>query len=319
MKKSTLSVIAAAVATTLILFGCSKENEPLNPKQDAVVALFKNSGDYWRQIAVTVTSECESRGVKPIISFTYDDSDADGQLAVVAGLRELRSYYNIKGVIIAPVFTKDDHRVEKALADIAGNDIPVIIIDSPIDIGASPLKDIYKAYVGTDNLAAGRQLAKVCGVTDASSIFAARVAASTPTAERYNGFCEEIGTAVPLWETIDFDTPENLKAQLEKHPGVSNLVFFNDILCNSVKTAFDGEDVYTFDVYEHFLLDLKTPATSPIKGIMAQNTFEMGRQAVSAVFGPTSEKNIYIPTIYITSDNLYSNEVKPFLDYYNIR
>ncbi len=320
MKKSIISIVAAMAAVLLTLVGCDKEVSPVNPSQDVVVAIFKNGSiDYWRQIATTVKSECEASGVKPIISYVNDDSDADGQLAVVAGLKELKSYYNIKGVIIAPVFTKDDHRVEKALADFAGNDIPVIIIDSPIDSDASPLKNTYKAYVGTDNAAAGTQLARACGIKDASSILAARVAASIPTKARYNGFCNEIGVTVPIWETIDLDTPENLKAELAKHPEATNLVFFNGNLCNSVKAAFDGVDVYTFDVYEQFLLDLKNPATSPIKGIMAQNTFEMGRQAVNAVFSTTAEKNIYTPTIYITSDNLYSSEVKPFLDYYNIR
>ena len=318
--KSIISIATAIAAAIFTLVGCDKETVPVNPGQDAVVAVFKNGSiDYWRQIATTVTSECEARGVKPIISYVNDDSDADGQFAIVSGLRELKSYYNIKGVIIAPVFTKDDHRVEKALADFAGNDIPVIVIDSPIDNDASPLKDTYKAYVGTDNAAAGAQLANACGVTDASSILAARVAASIPTGARYEGFCKEIGATVPLWETVDLDTPESFSAELAKHPGATNLVFFNGNLCNSVKAAFDGVDVYTFDVYEQFLLDLKNPATSPIKGIMAQNTFEMGRQAVTAIFSTTAEKNIYIPTIYITSDNLYSSDVKPFLDYYNIR
>ncbi len=320
MKKSFIPMLVALTTMIVSFAGCDKDDTPVVSKPDAVVAVFKNGNiDYWRQIATTVTSECEQRGTKPIISYVNDDSDADGQLAIVAGLQKLQSYYNIKGVIGAPIFTGDDHRVESALAEFAGSDIPVVIIDSPVDENASPLKDIYKAYVGTDNAAAGRQLAKACGISDVSSILAARVAVSTPTVDRYNGFCEEMKNSVPVWETADIETPENLKAQLDKHPGVTNLVFFNGNLCNSVKAAFEDVDVYTFDVYEQFLLDLKNPATSPIKGVMAQNTFEMGRKAVEAVFSTVTEKNVYIPTIYITSENLFSSEVKPFLNYYNIR
>ena len=314
-------MFAALAAAVLSFAGCSKDDKSDDQKPDAVVAVFKNGSiDYWHQIATTVTSECMRYGAIPIISYVNDDSDVDGQYAIVSGLSELKSYYNIKGVIIAPVYIGDDHRVEQELAKFAGKDIPVVIVDSPIDNSTSPLKDIYRAYVGTDNTEAGRQLAKACGISDVSSILAARVAASTPTGERYKGFCEELHCTVPIWETVDLDTPENLKAQLAKYPKATNLVFFNGNLCNSVKAAFKGVNVYTFDVYEQFLLDLKNnPQHSSVKGIMAQNTFEMGRKAVEAVFTQPSDKNVYIPTIYITSDNLFSDEVKPFLDYYNIR
>lgn len=321
MKKSILSIAIALLISFLSFTACDINNEPSDDsKQDAVIAILKNSSiDYWQQIATSITSECGRHGVKPIISFINNDSDIDGQLAIVGGLSKLQNYYNIKGVIIAPVYTEDDHHVEGTLAKFAGHDIPVIIIDSPIDNSSSPLNDVYKAYVGTDNRAAGRQLASIIGSEKASSILAARVKASTPTTERYAGFCEIMKKDIPIWETADIESPENLKAQLKTFPQTENLVFFNGNLCNSVKAAFGNLNVYTYDVYEQFLLDLQNPSTSSIKGIIAQNTFDMGRRAVAAIFEPVNERNIYIPTIYITSDNLYSDDVKPFLNYYNIR
>lgn len=294
---------------------CNKEDQ----KMDAVVAILKNSGvDYWQQIAKAITEECGRQGVKPIITFNNENADVQGQLAHVAELDELKKNYDIKGIILGPVFTQSDHRVEQGVADFAGRDIPVVIIDTPLDEQNSPLKDTYHAFVGTDNKTAGRQMAQQCGISDPSTLLICKVVSSVPADERYKGFCEEMQQNVPAWSVDDVDTPENLRAELAKHPGVKNLVFFNGSLCNSVTEAFDGLDVYTFDAYAAFLKDLQNPQTAAIKGVMLQNTFQMGEQAVKAIFSPVTEKNIYIPAIYLTSSNLNAPEVKPFMTYYNL-
>lgn len=322
MKRFIISIVAIMTIVILSFSACNKSDNSgiLDPQQDAIVTIFKNSRiDYWRQIATTINSESEKHGAKSLIFYVESDDDADGQLAIVAGLKELQLYYNIKGVIIAPVFTADDHRVEEALAKFAGNSIPVVIIDSPLDVDASPLKNIYKTYVGTDNTTAGSHFADACGISNLTSILTARIKASVPTVERYQGFCQQMQCTLPVWEATDTETPESFKKELANYPNATNIIFFNGNLCNDVKDAFgDSLNVYTFDVYEQFLLSMKNPATSAIKGIMAQNTFEMGTKAVNAIFSNQVEKNIYINTLFITPDNLYSKEVAPFLNYYGI-
>ena len=52
-----------------------------------------------------------------------------------------------------------------------------------------------------------------------------------------------------------------------------------------------------------------------LKGIMAQNTFEMARKAVNAVI-TNAKQGEMVPTFYITEDNLNDPAVKPFLDFY---
>lgn len=56
-----------------------------------------------------------------------------------------------------------------------------------------------------------------------------------------------------------------------------------------------------------------------IKGILAQDTFGMGKQAVDAVFDAGVKNPLYVDPVYITKDNLSSPEVKPFIDYFNGR
>ena len=93
-------------------------------------------------------------------------------------------------------------------------------------------------------------------------------------------------------------------------------VFFNgsalapvfDLLKENEKT------IYTFDVYGSTLKELQAGGTY-LKGILAQNTFEMGAKAVEAVLN-NSKEDQWISPIYITKDNLDDPSVKPFLDFY---
>lgn len=306
-------VFTALFIAVASLSACTK------PKQDAIAVVLKNQNvDYWNQISKAIISECEKNGVKPILTFNNENDDVQGQLANIAGLNDSRSSYNIKGVIVAPVFTAEDHRVEEAIANFAGKDIPVIVVDTPLDEKSSPLKDIYKSFVGTDNKKAGEQLASSIGAGKASTILIAKVESSVPSSERYEGFCGLMQQHIPTWETRDTDTVEHLKKQLEEHPGVENLVVFNGSLCDSILKGTDGLNVYTFDVYKSFLLNLKDPSGN-IQMVVAQDTFEMGRSAVNAILRPNGKKNIFIPTINITRDNLNSSEVKPYMEYYNIK
>lgn len=317
--KKTLFTLTTLILSMVSFCSCSNDDDNI-VKTDAVVAILKNCNvDYWQQIAKNIQSECEKKDMTPIITFNNENADVDGQLANVATLNQLSQKYNIKGIIVAPVFTDSDHRVEEAVAKFAGKSIPVVVVDTPLDEKASPLKDIYKAYVGTDNKQAGEQLASIIGKDAASTILIAKVESSVPSMERYQGFCNIMQQQIPTWETEDVDTPENLQSQLALHPGVQNLVVFNGSLCNAIVSATTGLNVYTFDVYKEFLLLLQTPAQCSIKGVVAQNTFQMGSRSVQAITEIIQDKNLFVPTIYITADNLNATEVQPFMEYYNLK
>lgn len=303
----------AAMLTAMLSFNSCKKDNP-----DAIAVILKNqNSDYWKQIAKAVEDECKNYGVTPLIYFNNLDGDADAQLAAIAALGKAGSSYNIKGVIVAPVFSQGDHRVEVAVKNFAGTNIPVVVIDTPLDDNVSPLTSICKAYVGTDNRTAGEQLAATIGADLAPTVMAARVSSSAPAKERYEGFCSVMRQEIPLWETDGADTPENFKKQLANYPDVCNVVFMNGTICESVISATDGLGVFTFDVHKSFLEDLKDGSSS-IRCVVAQDTFEMGSNSVKAIFRNSGDKKVFIPTFNITRDNLKSAKVKPYLDYFNI-
>lgn len=315
MKK--LHIVLISFLSLISFSSCEHFGELKKP--EAVIAVLKNGNvDYWQQIGNAIIEECNMNGVTPIITYNNENADAKGQLSNIVRFDELRRNFDIKGIVVAPVFTADDHSVETAIAEFAGTDMPVVVIDTPLEESASPLKNLYRAFVGTDNKTAGKQFASKCNVSDPSSILIAKVTSSVPATERYDGFCEVANQLLPTWEAADVSRPDALRAELYKYPDVQNVVFLNGSLCNSVTSALSGLNVYTFDVYESFLKELLKDSSSNLKAIMAQNTFEMGHQSVKAILKGASSKNIYIPTIYITSDNIKSEEVRPFLYYYNL-
>ncbi len=313
MKKFKLLALALGLMT-LTFASCGEEEKE---KQDVIVSILKNGSiDYWKQVTKGIEEECASKGLGTVFFYTNTDADLLNQRVLTSGIEKLESDYNIKGVIIAPIFTDNDHSVEQALADYVGSDIPVVVIDSPIDEDDSPLKNIYKAYVGTDNEAAGEELAKK--ITNKGDILVARIEASIPTKARIEGFEKGTDNEIEYWDANDSERPSAMEEQLKKYPAINDVVFLNGNLCKSVfnSSTLQKKNVYTFDAYEEFIISLQDGGC--IKGIMAQNTFEMGRKAVSSLFDYIKNKNIYIPTIYITKDNLKSSDVKPFMDYFGL-
>lgn len=316
MKKILMSL---TMITCLFIASCSSDDDNSSSgKKQAVVTFLKNSSiDYWKQIESAINAECKTKNYQSFVYYVKDDSDIDGQFKAVSGISELQKNYDIKGIILAPIYTDGNHKVEQALANYVGDKIPVIILDSPVDENNNPLKNSIKAYVGTDNYTAGQRMAEAI-TADSSTIFAARIKNSTPTTARYEGFCKVIGQEVPIWETEnDLESPESLTKKLSQYPNAQNLVFFNGNLCISVLEACNGKNVYSFDAYKPLFEDMINN-NGCVKGIITQNTFQMGQLAVSAITDPNAKGNIYVTTIYISRETIYSNAVRPFMEYFGM-
>ena len=227
------------------------------------------------------------------------------QLEAVAQLRKLNKKA-LKGIIFAPSYGPNGESAEAEVAALAKErGIPVVILDSPVS-ASSPLASY--PYFGTDNTAAGQAMAEKV-TADKMAVFATK---NSPGIERAEAFKKLKPNAV-IYEVGDKAT-EEVKAVLDAY---DEFVFFNgSALVEALPMLkVPGKRVYTFDVYGEFLDELI--AYSPyLKGVMAQNTFDMARKAVKAVIAKAKQGEM-VPTFYITEDNLNDPAVKPFLEFYN--
>ena len=308
MKRLFQWVMAATLICGAMVFtACTKIDNPVDGETGAsgIAMIVKNGEiDYWRQIETAFRDVCQEKDLEAYFYATSAETAYEEQLAAVAELRQLGNK-KLKGIIFTPSYGLNGASAEAEVAALAQErGIPVIILDSPVG-ATSPLASC--PYFGTDNTAAGQAMAEKV-TADKVAVFAMT---NSPGIERAEAFKALKPNAV-IYQVGD-KANEEVQAVLDEY---NDFVFFNgSILVDAIPMLNEaGKSVYTFDVYGEFLHELFNYSTM-LKGIMAQNTFEMARKAVEAVLTNAKEGEM-VPTFYITRNNLKDPIVQPFLKFY---
>ena len=306
MKKLMNWVLAATIICGATAFtSCTNDDNPSGGTGSGIAMIVKNGQiDYWRQIETAFRDVCQEKGLEAYYYATTAENAYEEQLAAVKELRKLDNK-NLKGIIFTPSYGVNGESAEAEVAALARErGIPVIILDSPVS-ATSPLAS--SPYFGTDNTTAGQAMAEKV-MADKVAVFAMT---NSPGMERAKAF-KALKPNAAIFSVADKCNDE-VQAVLDEY---NTFVFFNgNCLVDAIpmlKAA--GKRVYTFDAYGEFLDEL-IDYSPMLKGIMAQNTFEMARKAVEAVI-TNAKQGEMVPTFYITEDNLNDPAVKPFLDFY---
>ena len=307
MRKIFQWALAAALICGASVFTACTSNDD-NPAEGGAkgIAMIVKRGDidYFRQIETAFRDVCQEKGLEAYYYATTAETAYEDQLAAVKELRKLDNK-NLKGIIFTPSYGVNGESAEAEVAALARErGIPVIILDSPVS-ATSPLAS--SPYFGTDNTTAGQAMAEKV-MADKVAVFAMT---NSPGMERAKAF-KALKPNAAIFSVADKCNDE-VQAVLDEY---DTFVFFNgNCLVDAIpmlKAA--GKRVYTFDAYGEFLDEL-IDYSPMLKGIMAQNTFEMARKAVEAVI-TNAKQGEMVPTFYITEDNLNDPAVKPFLDFY---
>ena len=302
---ATLCICGASVFTSCT----NNDDNPAGPDAGTpAIAMIGKIGhvDYFKQIESAFFSACEDNGVEALYYTTASENTHQEQIAIVNELKQLGSK-QLKGIIYVPSYGPAGESADAEVAAFAQQrGIPVIIMDTELKDG-SPLAG--SPYFGTDNAAAGRELAAKV-VADKVAVFAQSNSIAQYRAEAFKTV-KPGATLYPVGE----EASSAVEAVIDEY---DDFVFFNGHLLSSALDLLKkkGKNVYTFDVYEEFLDELIAGNTH-FKGIMAQNTFGMARKAVEAVLAGAKQGEM-VPTFYVTRDNLNDDAVKPFLEFYQI-
>ena len=306
MKRMIQWVLAATIICGATAFtSCTNDDNPSGGTGSGIAMIVKNGQiDYWRQIETAFRDACQEKNLEAYYYATTAENAYEEQLAAVKELRKLDNK-NLKGIIFTPSYGVNGESAEAEVAALARErGIPVIILDSPVS-ATSPLAS--SPYFGTDNTTAGQAMAEKV-MADKVAVFAMT---NSPGMERAKAF-KALKPNAAIFSVADKCNDE-VQAVLDEY---NTFVFFNgNCLVDAIpmlKAA--GKRVYTFDAYGEFLDEL-IDYSPMLKGIMAQNTFEMARKAVEAVI-TNAKQGEMVPTFYITEDNLNDPAVKPFLDFY---
>jgi ribose transport system substrate-binding protein len=305
---SMKTAAALACAATLALAGCGQK--PSSTRTLAFVT--NNAADFWT-IARKGTEKADAELADVTVEFRLGDGTAADQKRIVDDLLAK----GVAGIAISPV----DPANQTAMLDDAASKALVFTHDSDAPDSKR------ECYVGTDNVAAGRQAGDLIkealpaggkimlfvGATDARN-----------AQERLQGIKEAIaGTKIEILDVLTDATDRvrakaNVSETLVAHPDVAALVglwsYNGPAILNAVRDAgkIGKVKIIAFDEEDETLTGVKEGA---IAGTVVQQPFEFGYQAMTLMAKVLAGDRSVIPAsrqIFIPTKVLRQNDVDAF-------
>ena len=289
-----------ACATLLILTGCAHPTS----STPQVAFVTNNAADFWT-IARKGVDKAAAERPDVAVEFRLGDGTAADQKRIVDDLLAK----GVRGIAISPV----DPANQTAMLDDAAKQAFVFTHDSDAP------NSKRECYVGTDNVAAGRQagaLIKEALPTGGKiAVFVGKLDARNAQ-ERLQGIKEAIaGSPIEILDVRTDDTDQvrakaNVSEMLVGHPDVAALVglwsYNGPAILNAVRDAKRTGQVkiIAFDEDDETLTGVKSGA---ITGTVVQQPYEFGYQAITLLAkalkgdrsGIPSGRQLFIPTMVI--------------------
>ena len=297
----------AAMLFTLLAIGCQGEvpepigkgasnkgpaknaNEPETADQKRMIILTNGNSPFWdasRAGLMDAQKELNLKdaGLRAIME--VNDGTPQGQLDK---LRQFASQSDIAAVGVSAL-DASNVAIADEMRKLQKKGVKVITIDS--DVNRKTLGDARFAFVGTDNLAGGRELG-VCAKHLRKEgggyvTFVGRTGAQNAI-ERIDGFGFGAGKAFKALDNMadDIDKTrarENVRNAIRNHEGkLTTLVgiwSYNAPAIVDVVREMDKRDEMTVVVFDAEPLAVKAMAEGDIDAMMVQNPYQMGYQGV---------------------------------------
>ena len=300
--KSTATLVCAAM---IIMSGCTEKGE--STKRLAFIT--NNAADFWT-IARKGTEKADAELQDVAVEFRLGDGTAAAQKRIVDDLLAK----GVAGIAISPV----DPANQTAMLNDAAQQALVFTHDSDAPDSRR------ECYVGTDNVAAGRQAGEL--IKEALpqggkiAVFVGKLDARNAQ-ERLQGIKESIaGSTIAIIDVRTDDTDQvrakaNVSEMLVSHSDVAALVglwsYNGPAILNAVRDAgrIGQVKIIAFDEDDETLTGVKSGA---IVGTVVQQPYEFGYQSITllakALGGDRSgippTHQLFIPTQVIRQNNV---------------
>ena len=300
--KTSATLICAAV---LVLAGCGRQASSTH----RLAFITNNAADFWT-IARKGTEKADAELADVTVEFRLGDGTAAAQKRIVDDLLAK----GVDGIAISPV----DPANQTAMLDEAAQRTVVFTHDSDAP------NSKRECYVGTDNVAAGRQagdlIKEALPQGGKIAVFVGKLDARNAQ-ERLQGIKEAIaGSGIDILDVRTDDTDQvrakaNVAEMLVSHPDVAALVglwsYNGPAILNAVRDAgkIGAVKIIAFDEDDETLTGVKSGA---IVGTVVQQPYQFGYQAImllaKAIKGDRSgipaNRQLFIPTMVIRQSNV---------------
>jgi ribose transport system substrate-binding protein len=303
----SLKRTAALTCATLVILtaSCARDGSPTK----RLAFITNNAADFWT-IARKGTEKADAELTDVTVEFRLGDGTAAAQKRIVDDLLAK----GVDGIAISPV----DPANQTAMLNDAAKQALVFTHDSDAPDSKR------ECYVGTDNVAAGRQAGEL--IKEALpqggriALFVGKLDARNAQ-ERLQGIKDAIaGTKIEIIDVRTDDTDQvrakaNVSEMLVSHPDVAALVglwsYNGPAILNAVRDAgrVGQVKIIAFDEDDETLTGVKGGA---IVATVVQQPFEFGYQSVRLLeralkgdrSGIAASKQVFIPTMVIRQNNV---------------
>ncbi|MBX3442529.1 MAG: substrate-binding domain-containing protein [Planctomyces sp.] len=236
------------------------------------------------------------------VAFERADFTDQGQ---IDKLKQYNLQRDIAGVGIS-VFNPDSRAVTEELRQLQQKGVQVVTIDG--DLNREKFRDARYAYIGTDNIVAGRELGKSAAALrpDGKHVFFVGSTTADNAVARMEGFNEGAGASFQEIERLEdgADRPkarQNVESALDRHRELNALVgiwAYNTPQIVSVvqdRRIRDAVSVLCFDAAEASIREMEA---GNVDVMVVQNPFQMGYDGVRLLVALAEKDDAQVKEMY---------------------
>jgi len=309
---------------------CKKSQDQVGQPEKITIAVIPKGAthEYWKSIHAGAVKASQELKVDIIWKGPLKEDDREAQIQVVEDLISR----GVSGIVLAPL---DDVALAGPVGNASRSNIPVVIIDSPIQ------SQDYVSFVATDNykggFMAGEYLCKLLEGKGKVIMLRCHVG-SASTTERERGFSDAIKACPGIQVVSDnqyagvttetaFQTSENLLARFKNPDGSLGI---DGIFCPNESTTFgmlralqeggwagSAKGKIKFIGFDSSLKLIEALQAGQINGLILQNPFQMGYLGVKTIVAHLNhqpiEKRVDTGETLVTRENMDQPEIKELL------
>lgn len=284
---SVIALLLSAFSVPLFFSGCQSGEVP-QPTTRRIIILTNGNSPFWDAAATGADDaakelDVESAGLTVVVD--RNDFKVEGQID------KLKQYANATDVVAVGISVTDANNA--AIADemrkLIAAGIKVVTIDSDVDRAVAG--DARTAYLGTDNIMAGRALGKAAhGIMPEGGEYATFVGlkSAANAKERIGGFAEGADAVFEQVENMGDDgdagtARKNVRDALDRHPDLKMLVgiwSYNTPAIVDIVKEMDIRDKMKIVGFDAEPPAIESMAEGMVDVMVVQNPYEMGKQGV---------------------------------------
>ncbi|WP_145023400.1 substrate-binding domain-containing protein [Paenibacillus sp. Y412MC10] len=324
IQRATLLLAIIFVISCVYIILYFKLFIPTPPQERSVMVILKEHNirsEFWQTVSAGAEAAAKEAGASISITGPLQETDAESQLQLLKGVLKQKP----QAVVVAPI---NDDRIMDELKNIQDEDIPLVIIDTPLSLKSPP------AFVSSDHVTAGVQAGKVALEQTGGSpkaVIISDFVTSGVSAEREKGIRQALeASSSAIYGTFYCSDSEErsyliAKTLIRDHRDMNAIIALNESAAlgaaKAVKEAH-RTGLVQLTSFDTSASEIRLLEEGTLNATVVQQPFNIGYLGVQTVLDLINGKKVkpetYTNSIVVTKANMYSPENQkllfPFID-----